>query len=139
LENKKYVDDLKRAGQVDRLQDDGAFREALAEATFGDSQQLLKQKLNNQSVLGASERDYRKALAQLDIDDAYDIFRTEQSGAGQRATAGALGTVVTAGIGYASKKAEQDREAAALAKEQKSQSLIDNSQDARVPTNRTLG
>ena len=87
MQDKQYTDQLQDIGARRRLDNELEFKNAMAEMAFKDSLDLLKQKLNNNDVLSASDRDYKKALSDLDIADAIAVAEIEaryrQSGSDQ--------------------------------------------------------
>jgi hypothetical protein len=60
---------------------------------------MLETKLGNQSVLSASDRDFKKSLAQMGASDAYTMFKDEMAAAKERALYSGIGALATAGIG----------------------------------------
>lgn len=101
LQNKKYVDDLQREGQIARLDNDIAFKEELQNTMYGDSRELLEKKLGNQSILDASDRDFKKATARMSVDDAYEVFKSDAKAQKNRAMWEGIAGIGSAGIGAA--------------------------------------
>lgn len=66
----KYIDDLKQAGDMARLEDAQAFRLAAAKDAFGQTEDLLNHAAGNQQALNMSANDYAKVLANVDINMA---------------------------------------------------------------------
>lgn len=79
MQDKKYTDELQEIGRRRRLDDSAAFQQEMEQMAFGDNLDLLKTKLGNENVLAASDREYKKALSQLSIDDALEIARMEMA------------------------------------------------------------
>lgn len=99
LQNKQYTDQLQREGNMRRLSDQNQFNQQLSQTILGDQQSLLEKQLGNKSVLDASDRDFKQAMAKMDVGAAYDMFKTEQAAAKQRAMWSGIGSVVTTGVG----------------------------------------
>lgn len=79
LQDKKYTDDLQDIAKRRRLDDAAVFQREMEEMAFGDSLDLLKQKLGGQDILAANDRDYRKALSALSIQDAMQVAEMEMA------------------------------------------------------------
>lgn len=99
LQDKQYIDNLQREGAKQRLDNQMEFNKTLTDQIMGDNQDLLQKRLNNKSVLDASDRDFNKAMANMDINTAWDIFNNDMAAQKQRAIYGAAGALTTAGIG----------------------------------------
>lgn len=102
MQNQQYVDNLQRAGDMSRLGDQLQFQTQMAQQTFGDNENLLKQQLGNRSVLDASNQDFERAMGQMTTDQAYDAFHNAMSNEKQRAVYTGIGSVASAGIQAAS-------------------------------------
>lgn len=94
LQDRKYVDDLRREGERARLKEDLSFDEALKKSIFADNMELLKLKIGNRSILDASDRDFNKALASMDINEAIRIQRSSMESDKQRALIGGVAGMV---------------------------------------------
>jgi hypothetical protein len=99
LQDKKYTDNLQREGQKSRLDDELEFRKQLTKSTLGDSQEILEKGLKGKSVLDANDREFSKSLAQMGIDDAWSMFRSQQRADQQRALYTGIASVTGAGVG----------------------------------------
>lgn len=86
MQDKQYTDQLQDIGRRNRLDDQTVFKNEMARIAFQDNLDLLKTKLGNQDVISASDRDFKKAMSDLSIEDAVQIASTEgkyaESGAG---------------------------------------------------------
>lgn len=94
LQDRKYVDELTRTGEMKRLNNKLNFDNEMALAVMGDSTEVLKKYLGNQSVLGASDRDFRRAMGRMEIGDALRLARIESRTA---RTAGIMSGLAGAG------------------------------------------
>lgn len=79
MQDKKYTDELQDVGRRRRLDDAAVFQKEMEEMAFGDSLALVKQKLGNNDVLSASDRDYKAALTGMSIDDAIKVAEIEMA------------------------------------------------------------
>lgn len=70
MQDKQYTDQLQQVGRQRRLDDANNFKSAMQDQAFGANIDLLKQKLGNNDILQASDRDFQKAMSNLSIDDA---------------------------------------------------------------------
>ncbi len=114
LENKEYIDNLQREGQMARLDSDVGFKEALAEASYGDSRQLLETKLGNKSIIDTNDREFSKLLGQLDADTSYEIFKSDAKAQKNKAMWEGIAGIGQGGIGaYGSYQDKQDKKSAA--------------------------
>lgn len=99
MQNKSYVDNLQLEGSKSRLDNSNNFSDQLSRSILGDNEQLLNKQLGDQSVLSASNRDFTKAMAQMNIDTAYDYFKADMASAKQGAMIQGVSSLATAGIG----------------------------------------
>jgi len=86
LQDARYVDNLQREGAKARLQDDIAFTEKLQQSILDDNLALQKLKYKNESAINASDRDFTKALAKIDITMAVAMARDNAQADIQKAT-----------------------------------------------------
>lgn len=107
LQTDSYINQLQLEGARSRLQDDLAFDLQLKNSIAADNASLLQTRLNNQSLLDSNDRDFKKQLAQIDINFATDIAKQNMAFAAQQGKIQALGQAVTTGIGAAGKLAEK--------------------------------
>lgn len=101
FENTKYVDDLQREGQKNRIDSKEGFEEALANAVFGDSRELLEKQLNGKSLLNADQRDFNVAVSRMDLNAAYAMFHKDLKTQKDRALYTGIGDLVGAGTSIA--------------------------------------
>lgn len=99
FQNKQYIDNLQRAGQEARLQDDISFSQQLAKTTFGNTQDLLKRQLGNREILDVSDREFSRAVGEMNVADAWKTFRDTAKAENERAMWTGLGNLAQAGIG----------------------------------------
>jgi hypothetical protein len=102
LQDRKYLDELQREGARKRLNDQLAFDEELTRSAMGNSTDILKQYLGNQSILGANDRAFKRAMGQLSLDDALAMARGNQKAAAEAGKWSAAGGLLNAGIAGAS-------------------------------------
>lgn len=98
LSNDAYVTQLQQAGDLARLGDDAGFREALAKTTFGDDEQLFAQKMSAADLLNMSDNDFKKELANMDLDFAVALAKSDAQSANTAAMAQGVGGLVTGGV-----------------------------------------
>jgi len=98
LQNKKYVDDLQREGQLARLNDDAAFREAALRSAMGNKMEIVNKTIDNNTILSANDREFKKKVAQIDIATAYNMFNADMAAGKQQAMWGGIGSLAKAGI-----------------------------------------
>lgn len=91
MQNQEYVDNLQRAGASSRLDNEAAFQEAMLRTELGDRDSALREKLGNDAILSDSEREFKKKMNNITLEDAYGIFKDEQSVAKKRALYSGLG------------------------------------------------
>lgn len=99
LQNSQYIDKLQMEGDRARLDDANSFNEELQSTIFGDNEDVLKQQLGDRSILDADENTYRKALGQMNVDQAWTVFNNEKKAQKQRAPYEAIGAIGQAGVG----------------------------------------
>lgn len=99
LSTQSYVDNLQREGARSRLNNEQDFRKEIAAASFGDNQELLEKKLGGQSVLDASDRQFKEAMGRMDISTAYDMFKNDMRADKERQNWAGAGALGQAGIG----------------------------------------
>jgi len=113
LQNASYIDNLQREGARARLTDANAFDLQLKQQIANDNAALLKLQLGNKSALDASDREFQKMVAQIDIDTAIRMQRENADFAAQQGGIQALGQAATTGIGVYGKldeRAQQQRQ-----------------------------
>lgn len=111
LQNRQYVDDLKRNGQMSRLEDDVTFKETLQETVYGDATDLLNQKLGNKSILDANDNQFQQMTARMGANDAYAVYAADAKSRQDRALWESLAGMSQAGIGaYGSYSDSQSNE-----------------------------
>lgn len=99
LQDQNYTQQLQREGNLARLGDQNSFQQSLQRNILGDNQQLLEKQLGNSSVLDANDRQFKQAMANMDINTAWDMFHNDMVAQKQRALYTGLGSLATAGIG----------------------------------------
>lgn len=107
LQTDSYINQLQLEGARSRLQDDLAFDQAMKQQIAADNISLLQIKLNNQSLLDSNDRDFRKQLAQIDIDTAVQMARQDAAFSAQQGKIQALGQTAVTGIAAYGKLAEK--------------------------------
>ena len=112
LENKEYVDNLQRQGDRARLNSRIQFEQQLALSALADNKIILEKQLGNRSVLSANDREFARRMADMGIQNAWQIINNDIKAAQELGQAQAIGGLVTAGIaGYAKyKKDKKDKD-----------------------------
>lgn len=101
LEDKKYLDTLELQGAKQRLDNAASFREAMEVASFGDSLETLRQTLGYDSILAASDRQFKDSLAKIDLNAAISMAEQNAAATKQMNTLKSSGELAKAGIsGY---------------------------------------
>lgn len=104
LQDEKYIDNLKRAGAQARLDNELDFEIQLQRAQLGDTEELLKKKLGNASILQAKERDLKRFIGTMDIVDAINIAKANGKKAAIQQKWQAIGSATEAGVGMMNTK-----------------------------------
>ena len=73
MSSKKYIDELQAAGRRKRLDSQAGFKNAVLETTFADQEDLLKSDLQFRRALGADDREFKKYLANMDLNMALNM------------------------------------------------------------------
>lgn len=107
LQTDSYINQLQLEGARSRLQDDLAFDQAMKQQIASDNISLLQVKLSNQSLLDSNDRDFKKQLAQIDMDTAVQMAKQDAAFSAQQGKIQALGQLATTGIGAYGKLAER--------------------------------
>ena len=98
LSNQQYVDKLKAHGRKARLDSQLSFAEAAAQAVFADEMELFQNDLSFRSLLKASDREFEKELANIDIQTALQIAAADRDAANQRLMWEGVGGLTQSGI-----------------------------------------
>ena len=83
LADANYIDNLRREGDRARLEENISFTEQLQRSILEENFALQKMKYKNESLLNASDRDFNKALAQIDVNAAISMARDNLRGDAQ--------------------------------------------------------
>lgn len=103
LQNQQYISQLQDVGKRNRLDSDVGFKTEIAKQAMADNQDLLNDKLAFETIMNASDRDFQKALSNIDINYAMQIANDAAKAANAQQIAKGVGTAVTAGAkAYAS-------------------------------------
>lgn len=73
MTSKKYVDELQAAGKRKRIDTAAGFKNAVLETTFQDMEDLLKSDLQFRRALGADDREFKKYMANMDLNMALNM------------------------------------------------------------------
>lgn len=98
LSNQQYVDKLKAAGRKARLDSQLSFAEAAAATVFADEMELFQNDLKFRSLLKASDREFERELASIDIESALQIASADRDAANQRLIWQGVGGFAQAGV-----------------------------------------
>ena len=94
LSDRQYVDQLNRLGAERNLMDEIAFKREANELVFQNNLDILSDRLDKQRILNMDAREFKKEMAQMDINEAIRI-------AEQAAKAQATANILKGGIGVA--------------------------------------
>jgi len=103
LDNKEYVDNLQRQGDRARLNSRIQFEQQLALSTLADNKSILERQLGNRSVLEANDREFTKRMADMGVQNAWEIINNDIKSAKEIGQVQAVGGLITTGIGVAGK------------------------------------
>lgn len=95
--SQKYIDELQRRGQRRRLDNSLEFKTELYKEAWGDDLKMFKQGEEFKNMLAQDEAEFRKELADIDINMALDMARLA---AKEQATAAAVSGVTNATKAY---------------------------------------
>ena len=70
MADQKYSDEIARLGAIHNLQDEGEFRLESQRLAFGQDFDLLSQQFDMQRLANADEREFQKAMADMNLDTA---------------------------------------------------------------------
>lgn len=103
LNNKEYVDNLQREGARARLNDKIQFEKQLSESILASNRELLEKQLGNKSVLAANDREFGKRMAEMGVQNAWQIVNNDIKSAKEIGQTQAIGGLITTGIGVTGK------------------------------------
>lgn len=106
LDNKEYVDNLQREGERARLNDRLQFEKQLALSTLAGNKELLERQLGNKSVLSASDREFSKRMAEMGVQNAWQIINNDIKATREAGQWSAIGGLIQTGISAAGKYSE---------------------------------
>jgi len=95
LQDEKYRYDIADVGRRKRLDNVGNFDIELQTAVFDEEAELLKTNMEFQAMLGMDDREFRKAVAALDITTALEISTAKAKSAAEITTISAAGSAAT--------------------------------------------
>jgi hypothetical protein len=98
LSSEQYVERLKIEGSKARLNDRINFTEALQRAMFDEERKLLDENLRFKRLIGATERDFKEQVAEIDIESALAIAGARAQGANAAMKAEAISGIVSGAI-----------------------------------------
>lgn len=98
LSNKEYVDNLQREGARARLNDKIQFEKQLSQSILASNKELLERQLGNKSILAASDREFSKRMAEMGVQNAWQILNNDIKAAKEIGQAQAVGGLLKAGI-----------------------------------------
>lgn len=110
LNSDKYIHQLQLNGDRARLDNELAFDEALRSDIFGEYNDLFRQGILNNEMLGADAREFQMQIARIDLESAMAIAATEAKAANMQAQYGAISRIVDAGVDYARGRPESEPE-----------------------------
>lgn len=98
LQDAQYIDNLRREGDRARLKEDLSFSEQLKKSIFEDNVGIARMRLQNKALLNANEREFSRALAQMDIDSAIQAARDNLKSSSEAAMIGGAASLGMAGL-----------------------------------------
>ena len=118
LNNKEYIEQLQREGQLSRIDNAAQFEEELKRTIFADQLDALNESLDMRRLIDGDERQFQDGLAQISIDDALAMAGIQAQQFKSQQQAGMLDSLLKAGIkGYEKYDDAQTKKAAAVKKE----------------------
>lgn len=100
LSNDKYIDKLQSEGQRMRLDDATEFKKQLTRSIIKDNQALMRNTVAFNTVMDANDREFQRAMAEMDIDYAIQIGDDEIRQAATQQKFEGLGTLVKGASDY---------------------------------------
>lgn len=94
FQNSDYINNLQMEAAKSRLDDANSFALALAKDVFNNNQELLKSELGRSAIRDQNDRDFDKKIAQMGINEAIRVARSEAANAETQA---GVGTAVELG------------------------------------------
>lgn len=110
LSNDKYMQELDRQAKLANLSDAISFEEEMYRTIFADEEELLRSDLNFRAILAADQRQFQDELAQMNIDMALDLAKSENKALAQKQMWDGVGGLMQAGV-FAYDKGMFDSEA----------------------------
>lgn len=101
LQDKQYVANLQRMGEMNRLNDGLQFREEMTKTIFADNNSLLSENLARDAARAQSARDWNQYLAKNNLAYIIDMDKRQTRAANEAAKWSAGGQILGAGIGMA--------------------------------------
>lgn len=98
LNNQQYVDKLKLEGQKARLDNDQDFKTKLNQQIFSDMEALVKDDNAFKTLMNASDRDFQKQLAEMDINSAWQIANSQMATTQAQSMWSGIGTMAQTGL-----------------------------------------
>lgn len=98
LQDQQYVDKLQHEGQKARLDNDLDFEKEYQKSQLGDLEELYRTKLGVNNLLSAKERDLKKFMGTMDIQDAIQIAKSNGKRAAIQQKWQGIGNAAEAGI-----------------------------------------
>lgn len=94
LQNKQYIDELRRTGTANRMQSELGFREETYRTNFNFLEELFGEKMDLQSIMNADEREFNEMMSSMVAD--WDVQKTLDNAKAQNLQ-NLFGAVGTAG------------------------------------------
>lgn len=112
LSDTKYIDNLMRNAKRAELDTELGFNKALTESKLGFSTTLLKKHIGNKQILDMDEREWKRYLGRINIDDALAAAQ-ESARSGQAARQGQqMGKLGDAAISYGGEQYKDNKKKA---------------------------
>lgn len=100
LQNQQYITQLQSEGQMDRFNSSIAFKEAATRSALDDMKEILDNELAHDLFMGASNREFKEQVSQMDISFAQNLADSQLKAEKQRAIFSGIGNVAAGAAQY---------------------------------------
>lgn len=98
LQDQDYLANLKRVGDMNRLNDSLSFKEAATRSALEDEMGMFKNDLAFKTFMNADDRQFQEQLANMDINFAMDLAGKQLQAQQNQMIFSGLGTAMSGGI-----------------------------------------
>ena len=106
MSDRSYLDEITRIGAERNLMDEISFRREVNDLTFGNTLDILDQRMDAQRILNMDAREFKQEMAQMDINTAIELA---SQAAKAQAAASILQGTTAAGKSYLDYEAEKEK------------------------------